>query len=80
MKEIEKVWKSGKFQEGDWKSMEMWQILTRALKKYENLAGEALEGSTKLSSFFCHLCEGFFIFTKMSYFFCLFLYLQGSIV
>ena len=55
---IEKVWQSGKFWPGDWKSMKIWQILTRRLKKYENLACEALEGSTRFSYFFCHVYEG----------------------
>ena len=49
--------------------MKIWQILTRRLKKYENLACEALEASTRFSYFFCHVYEGFFIITKMSYFF-----------
>ena len=43
-------------------------LLTRRLKKYENLASEVLEGSTRFSYFFCHVYEGFFIFTKISYF------------
>ena len=62
--------------------MTIWQILTGRLKKYENLAnfdnetekkyenlaGEVLDGSTRFSYFFCHVYEGFFIFTKISYF------------
>ena len=31
--------------------MKIWQILTRRQKKYENLAGEVLEGSTKFAYF-----------------------------
>ena len=33
-----KVWKFGKFWQGNWKSMQMWPILRRRLDKYENLA------------------------------------------
>ena len=35
---IENVWQSGKFWQGDWKSMQIWPILRRRLNKYENLA------------------------------------------
>ena len=34
---IEKVWQSGKFCQGDWKSMKKWPILRWRLKNYENL-------------------------------------------
>ena len=65
--------------------MKKWPILRRRLEKYENLeacdmarqikyenlASEALEGSTRSAYFFCHVYDGFFIFAKMSYFFCL---------
>ena len=43
--------------------------MTRGLKKYENLASEVLEGSTRFSYFFCHVYEGFFKLTKISYYF-----------
>ena len=33
-----KVWTSGNFLEGDWKSMKIWLILRIRSKKYENLA------------------------------------------
>ena len=35
---IENVWQSGKFWQGDWKSMQFWPILRRRLKKYAILA------------------------------------------
>ena len=36
--------------------MKIWQLLTSGLKKYENLACEVLEGSTRFSYFICHVC------------------------
>ena len=51
--------------------MKIWQLLTSGLKKYENLACEVLEGSTRYSYLSCHMSEGFFMLSKISYFFCL---------
>ena len=51
--------------------MKVLPILKRRLKKYENLAREVLEGSTRFPYFFCLMQEGFFTLSETSYFFCL---------
>ena len=45
--------------------MTIWQILTRRLKKFENLAREVLEGSTRFPYFFIlfvEICQIFILF------------------